>query len=309
MKVFSCDGKKFLKCIKNVSTSYKSVKQLCEAQNPHVVYCEQDSNCFYAKFVRKTSKEKEIVSILQNVLPSQHLVEFQPHEEILQTGETDIVFTKAVDPLHDNIRTLKDVLKYSPSLPPCICKSIMSQIIALLVLAQETDSTFAHNDLKADNILITKELSEEALVIGKYKIHHQGVRVVFIDVETVTGSLFPPLDLSEVPVEMQEQFGIDPTMPWCSWTDLHLVMLEFWTKIKYFKPNWMKEFQEFLSECMPLKVFTTYKEGNSYMLSSFNRLTKKGRNTINILIENKQGKNIQDVLTLSYFTGIVDFNI
>lgn len=306
MKVFSCDGKKFLKSVKNSAFSYKSVKQLCEAQHPHVVYCEQESNCFYAKFVRKTSKEKEIVGILQNVFPSQHLVEFLPYEEILSTGENDIVFTKAVVPLHADIRTVKDVLKYSPTLPLGICKSILSQIIALLVLAQEKDAKFAHNDLKADNILVTKEESEEPLVIGKYKIHHQGVRVVLIDVETVTGSLFPPLDLSEVPPSMQEQFGLDPSMPWCSWTDLHLVMLEFWTKIGYFKPNWMQEFQVFLSECMPLKVFTTYKEGNSYMLSSFNRLTKKGRNTVNILIENQQGKDIQELLQLSFFEGIAE---
>lgn len=302
MKVYSSDGKKFLKLVRDNINIYKSVKQLCQQQNPQVVYCEQEDYCFYAKFIRQTSKEKEIVKVLQNVFPPQHLVEFLPCDE------TDIIYTKAITPLHENIRTLKDVLKHSLTLPLVVCQSILAQIIALLVLAQEKDSKFAHNDLKADNVLVTKETSKESLQIGNYKIYHAGVRVVFIDVETVTGSLFPPLDLSEIPPKIQEQFGLDPSNPWCSWTDLHLIMLEFWSRIKTLKPTWQLQFQEFLKECMPIKVFSTFAEGNSFMLSSYNRLTKKGRNAINTLVLNGQAKDMKDILHLSFFKDVVETN-
>jgi serine/threonine protein kinase len=299
MKVYSSDGKKFLKCVRDNLSTYKSVKQLCEVQHPQVVYCEKEDYCFYAKLIRKTSKEKEIILVLQHVFPPQHLVEFLPCEE------TDIIYTKAVKPLHENIRTLKDVLKHSTTVPLVVCKSILAQIIALLVYAQEKDCKFAHNDLKADNILVTNEPSPEPLTIGKYQIQHAGVRVIFIDVETVTGTLFPALDLSEIPQKVQEQFGLDPSIPWCSWTDLHLVMLEYWTKVNSLKPSWTLLFQEFLKECMPMKVFCTYNEGNIIMLSNYNRLTKKGRNAINTLISNGQAKDIKEILQLSFFKDVV----
>lgn len=301
MKIFSCDGSKFIKTVRNE----KSIKQVCQNQHPPVVFCKKDDNdCFYAKILRDYSKEREIVEILrQNVLPPQHVIEFLPCEETT----TEIAFTKAVEPFFGSVKTVKDMLNCVSNMPISICQSVLAQIICLFILGQEKDPQFAHNDLKADNVLITKETSSEPLQIGKYSIRHYGIRVVIIDCETVTGSLFPTLSLKEIPEPVQYEFGLHPSMPYSTWTDLHLMLMEFWIKIKNSNCTWKNTFYLFLKACMFPKFFTTYAEGNM-LVSKYNRLNSKGRLALNYLMDKKEVKSIQEIIHLSFFESVVTEN-
>lgn len=305
MKILSCDGSRLLK---HVSISAKEeqlhdmLDGLCKTCTPPVVQLKSSSGqTFFVKFLPPNSQEAEILEILRANLPTQHLVEFAK-----RAG--NLVFVVGIPPLAPQVKTLKDLLHLDRlrNIQVKVLQSVLAQIAAFLVLAQRFDPTFAHNDLKADNVLLTRHEASDPLEIGEWRIQHQGVKVVIIDVETVTGSNFPSLHLEDISQEAQVEFGLSKDTPFCEWTDMHLVLMEVWMRCRAKPPPWFHEFQTFLGECMPLAAFLTFEQGNKRMLTSCNRLSIKGRNAINILMERKEALHLTDALQLPFLSSVCE---
>lgn len=236
----------------------KVLKKLCAMQSPNVVrLAKSEETLAIAKMCRR--HERQYYEIIQekNVLPPFALPKIIGYDDNL------IIFSN-IQP-YRGIKTLKDALNAKVDIK--IMKSIIAQIVALLIYAQEHDHAFAHNDLKADNILLTPS---EDVEIGIYEIKTFGVGVVFIDFETVTGSNFPKLKIETTRKTLLE-FGLDDSLPFSQWTDLHLVFMEI---LRYDIPG----FSEFLERFYPLSYFHTYP---NELVTSQNRLNAKGRSVMN----------------------------
>jgi serine/threonine protein kinase len=198
------------------------------------------------------------------------------------------------------MQSMHDLLTHSRTVPSDVIQSCLAQIVALLVTAQARDPGFAHNDFKADNILLCLESRPSPIAIGDFEVAHVGVRVVLIDLETVTGNSFPPVHLPDLPRDKLEVFGIDPSMPWCEWTDFHLLCMDLFRSVRSQKPKWAQACLEFLAACCPtLRMFFTYEDKN-ILVTSMNRLSTKGRKTVNALLDARAMKHLTEVAELPF---------
>jgi hypothetical protein len=103
------------------------------------------------------------------------------------------------------------------------------------------------------------------VVIGEHEIETHGVAVVFIDFETVTGTRFPKFKVETTRKNLMD-FGLDDSLPFSPWTDLHLVFMEV---VRYD----IAGFSEFIQHFYPLDYFKTLNP----LVTSQNRLNARGR--------------------------------
>lgn len=251
---------------------------------------------FIVKRVREHSHEVENVAILHEMLPHEHLVRIRRliHNRWLLLEKVPSVFP--------SMRSMHDLLVHARTVPSDVVQSCLAQIVALLCAAQSQDPLFAHNDFKADNIMLRLEDRPNPLRIGDYDVKHVGVRVVLIDMETVMGTRFAPVHLPEIPRDKLELFGLDPSMPWCEWTDFHLLCMELFRSVRDQQPKWSLSCLEFLSMCAPnIRMFSTHEDKN-ILVTPMNRLSSKGRKTVNALLEAKSMKRLCEVATLPFLS-------
>lgn len=249
------------------------------------------------KHVRPSSHEADNLARLQTMIPAEHVsrVKRKINDRWLVLERVPSVFPR-MSSFHDMLHNLRSV-------PMDIVQSCLAQIVALLLTLQASDSTFAHNDFKADNILLQLEDRPSPLRIGSFDVKHVGVRVVLIDMETVTGRTFPALHLPSVPNHVLEVFGLDPSMEWCCWTDFHLLCMELYKQVLHHKPKWADECLQFLSDATPtLRVFSTFESANM-LVTSMNRLSGKGRRMFNALIQQGHAKELAQLPQCSFLCG------
>ena len=233
-------------------TELRKLRGVCEQQNPKVVLIRNQA---VAKICM--DHEPDFYRIMKTILPEQAMTK-------IYTRDRNLVLFKKIEP-YKSIRTMKDALDKGM----CI-KQILRQVILLIQYAHSVDPYFSHNDMKADNILIAPF---DKYKIGEHEFHDYGV--VLIDFETVTGSKFPIIHVNATP-QLLSDFGLDKSMPFSKWSDLHLVFMEIY---QYKDP----EFLEMCDRIAP-GAFLTFKQGNT-LVSKENRLNARGRhffNTINI---------------------------
>jgi len=248
------------------------------------------------KRVRDHSHEVENVGILQSMLPSEHLV------QVRRVIRDRWLLLEKVPAVFASMHSMHDLLLHARTVPCDVVQSCLAQTIALLCTAQESDPNFAHNDFKADNILLRLENRDNPLRIGQYEVKHVGVRVVLIDMETVTGTRFKPVVLPEIPKDKLELFGLDKDMPWCEWTDFHLLCMELFRSVRLQCPKWSAACLEFLTACAPnVRVFSTHEDKN-ILVTPMNRLSTKGRKTVNALVEAGAMKRLCDLATLPFLS-------
>ena len=169
------------------------------------------------------------------------------------------------------IRTLRDLCV--PRVCRIFCsesmiKSILYQCLLVLRALQTHQIDFTHNDMKAENILL--EHCEAPILHYDPRVYSKGVRVVLIDMESVTGAVFPCTLKKSLSVLHQREFGLDDS-PWCSFTDIHLVCMELLFACRTSYPSWGPAFAAFLESSIPLHFF------KPPYITSVNRLSKLGK--------------------------------
>ena len=173
-------------------------------------------------------------------------------------ADTSVLITEFVQPANARIKSLADLLGLLKEIPMDMLMYVLYQLFAMFFFVHTQNPSFAHNDCKVDNILLTTDL-----------------KVVLIDAETCGGHSFPPVAIQASP-QILEEFGLSHDMPWSQWTDMHLILLEVWTQIKRQRPSWSSDFLVFLSSILPMSCMKTFAE-HSVFVSSQNRLNRKGR--------------------------------
>lgn len=257
------------------------------------------SGTLFVKQLREQSHEFENLQTLRTLLPAEHLVRARV------TADGKWLLMDRVPSVFPSMHSFHDLLRHSKTVPQDVVQSCLAQVVALLIAAHEADERFAHNDFKADNILLRLEDREGPLQIGSLEVRHVGVRVVLIDMETVTGTRFPPIELPNVPPDKLELFGLDPRMPWCEWTDFHLLCMEMFKTVRLQNPKWSEACLEFLGQCVPtLRVFSTHDDGN-ILVTSMNRLSTRGRAAVNSLLATGSVKHLREVVCLPFLAAWV----
>jgi serine/threonine protein kinase len=189
------------------------------------------------------------------------------------------------------IKTLKDMFVPRVCRNFCsegIIKSIVYQCITILDTLHKHNVNFTHNDLKAENIMI--ERCEAPILHYESRIYSKGVRVVLIDMESITGLIFPCTLKKSLSLTSQRDFGLDDS-PWCSFTDFHLICMEILLACRTSFPSWGPNFAEFLDEYIPLNYFKTP------YITCENRLSSLGKLTLGTSPLNK-------ILSSQYFNSI-----
>jgi serine/threonine protein kinase len=272
------------------------VRGACQQQSPPVVQIIGDQH-LYAKVLRDGSHEDETLLYLQSILPPHHL-------PVRHSRSGDVLFLESVPSLFPSIRSFHDVLRRVDIFPLKMFQSMLAQIVALLILAHSCDATFAHNDFKADNILVTRADCEGPLVIGDVCVRHEGVRVVWIDVETATCAHVARTEFPSASKEALEVFGMAPDLEWCEWTDLHLLLMECLVAVSSRFPPWDKQFTDFLRSSMPINAFKTFKQGNRILVTSMNRLSRKGREAFNEMMEAGSVMHLRQLLQQPFLATV-----
>jgi len=171
------------------------------------------------------------------------------------------------------ISSLKDLFVSQVCRNVCtetIIKSIIFQILSCLVRLHSHGLNFTHNDMKAENILLSK--CDALLVFDTGRIFSNGVRVVFIDVESVTGKGFQCTLQTSLSASSQKDFGMEVNAEWSELTDFHLVCMEILFACKVCTPKWGLQFAEFLErDGIPLKYF------KEPYITTENRLSSSGK--------------------------------
>jgi serine/threonine protein kinase len=193
------------------------------------------------------------------------------------------------------IRTLKDL--FIPRICRGFCseqllKSILFQCISCLQRLHSHGLEFTHNDMKAENILL--ECCEAPILLfDTGRIYSQGVRVVFIDAETVTGTVFPCSLIKSLSLAKQRSFGLD-YLTWSAFTDIHLVFFETLFACRTSNPYWGSKFAAFLETGgIPLKYF------KAPFITTENRLSAVGKISLKL-----ETQSLDHMLQSSYFNEI-----
>ena len=225
-------------------------------------------------FLRKNNEYVGVVKLLKN----EEDIRLERLSSLIPANSTSILYTNStllithyVQPASTQIKNFADFLSILKDIPFYMLLYVLYQLFTIFASIHTQNPTFAHNDCKVDNILLTTDL-----------------KVVLIDAETCTGESFPPLKIN-APKHTLQDFGLG--LPWSAWTDMHLILLEVWTQIKKQKPAWAPEFLFFLSSILPMSCMKTYAENSPYV-SVQNRLNKKGRDylgdyTLDTVLKNK----------------------
>ena len=289
MHAYSSSGVFLKELQSDFSKCERSIMSLAKQISSSIIHLRSPTSNAIAKRLREKSDEVERLQILKNILP--HTI------DILHISNRIFIMPEIQGLKYQNIhlRSVNDVFadRILPHVPFVIIKTILLQIILCLQAAHSVDPEFCHNDLKLDNILI----EEKECSIGN--IHFENmIRIVFIDAETVTGTKFPPLSI-DAPKELKAEFGLG--LEWSEYTDIHLVLLEMWSKIR--KTALRQEFQVFLENIMPLPIFDSFQEGNK-CLTPRNRLSEKGRAIIKSLQHCGKCLPFQEMHTQSFFSEI-----
>jgi len=272
MHALSLEGKYLGSLSFPLSKAGYQLKNFCARQKPRVIFIvHNDIVCAVAKIC--LAHEFNFNEIMNKVFPPHSFPQVLGHENSL------IIF-KSVDPLSHRIKSMKDALEVGDV---NIIKSVLAQLFAIWIYAHANDRNYTHNDLKADNILLTAE-KDAVISIGDYDIRSFGVRVMIIDFETATGTLFPRIRV-DVSKKMLLDYGLDESLPFSPWTDLHLVCMEVLR-------HEISGFAEFLSKYYPLDAFVV---GNQFV-TCHNRLNARGRALMN-------AHSIEELLKDEYFNS------
>jgi hypothetical protein len=147
--------------------------------------------------------------------------------------------------------------------------------------------------MKAENILLEK-CEMPLLVYDTCRIYSRGLRVVFIDAESVTGKIFKCSLRDSLSPTMQRDFGMEANVPWSAFTDLHLVFMEILFACRTSQPNWGLGFAEFLeNDAIPLKYF------KAPFVTNENRLSRLGKSNLNC-----EQRSLQGMIQSKYFDDI-----
>ena len=195
------------------------------------------------------------------------------------------------------ISTLRDM--FVPRVCRNVCtetiiKTIVFQTLSCLVrLHSHNGLDFTHNDMKAENILLEK-CEVPFLTYETSRIFSNGIRVVFIDTESVTGKKFQCSLQKSMSLSMQKDFGMEVDAEWSEFTDFHLICMELLFACKTSRPKWGLQFAEFLEkDGIPLQYF------KPPFITKENRLSRNGKTELA-----KEHRSLASMLKSSYFDSI-----
>lgn len=275
-----------------LSKNFEACEKHLKALKPPILFLKSS---FIEGVVKLSRNEEEIekLKLIRDLLGN----ELQDHiVRVLHARKNMFVMTCPKAFLHfPLLRTLKELI-VTPRICRAFCnesllKSILYQSMYCLYKLHSYCVNFTHNDLKAENILL--ERCESSLFHYEQfgRIYTRGIRVVFIDTESVTGKNFPCSLLETLSKDQQREFGMEPEAPWCPFTDLHLLFFEILFACRTSSPSWGPRFAKFLeTSAIPLKYFRVP------YITKENRLNSEGKQSLNSL-----PLNIPEILSSPYF--------
>ncbi len=226
--------------LENIQGGLAQLKMCLAKSTPPILFVHDDDIK-----VCKKAKQYEYEKLKQ-------LYEILPLNISKPLGYIDeVLFIEYIKPFSKKISTFADLLI---TMNKENIVFILNQLIDIFIIFKKYKVT--HNDMKIDNILITVNL-----------------KVVLIDFETVSFNSTPYENLDE---KTRDLFGL---VGYSEWTDLHLILLEIWTRVKRKKPIWGNDFFTFLLSCMPYELLLLNNEGSKYVTEQ-NRLSKVGKEFI-----------------------------
>lgn len=292
---------------------------LKDEQPPIVKITLKNATLAYVKRIRKDSRE---VEKLKQVLLStkedlhKHLVHIE--QEFSVAGNNYAIFTAAQgiaikrsssDTIVDRIVSLEQMTSppYITAIPLSLVLGILVQILCLLVLLQNRIPNFSHNDFKLDNILFVPLNENEIVEFNdlRIRIPKCPVRVVLIDMETVIGKGIED-GATNIPLSIQNEFGFGSHLPYCEYTDFHLLIMLLVKKVQTHAPIWGRQFFDMLDDWrIERHVFDTFQEGNN-RVTRMNRLTGEAREAMQKSIADRSCPPLRALLYHHSFDAIID---
>lgn len=238
------------------------------------------------KLQRRGSREAHNLRTARAALP----VPLQSRVVLVLDTASDTMILEHVDgvPLRCGVtaRSLKDALAVLPKITRLELATALRSLVETLCALHAAIPGFAHNDLKADNVLLRADGT-----------------CVLIDGETMAGAGLEPIDLGVMPDAARTQFGLGAANQWCSMTDLHLILLEIAVRVAECKqpPPWAPEFWAVCDALCPRPALRTWAAGNRVLCTRLNRLSPQGQRAINELQACGRLACPSDVLSLPFF--------
>lgn len=185
-------------------------------------------------------------------------------------------------------RSLKDMVTQISSVTRVELAIALKSVIETLLALHAAIPEFAHNDLKADNVLLRADGS-----------------CVLIDGETMSGDGMRTIDLGVMSDAARTEFGLGSGNRWCSLTDLHLILLEIAVRVLECKspPSWAPEFWAVCDALCPRASLRTWKAGNRVLCTRLNRLSPQGQRVVNELQACGRLQSVGSVLDMPFFLG------
>lgn len=281
----------------NIGQCFRLCEKYIQPLKPPIVFLRTIAHRDYIRGVvkyGKNSEEHEKLKKIGDMLGydlENHFV------RVLDTEKSMFLMTRPPPLLHfPPVSTLKDL--FVPRVCRSFCsevmiKSIVFQTLCCLIRLHSHNVDFTHNDMKAENILLEK-CEMPLLVYDTCRIYSRGLRVVFIDAESVTGKVFPCSLRDSLSAALQRDFGMEPDVPWSAFTDVHLVCMEILFACRTSQPHWGLAFAQFLeSDGIPLKYF------KAPFVTNENRLSRLGKSSLGV-----EQRSLQGMLKSKYFDDI-----
>jgi serine/threonine protein kinase len=301
------------------------ISKLLAGQSPPIVRLTKQGATFaFVKRVRDTSLElTKLDFLLKHTDPSlhRHLVSIRqtfkvgPYQYMVLDAARGIGVKRAAnDGVIDRIVSFEQLTqkKYLTAISFDMILGILLQLVCILVLLQERIPGFAHNDLKLDNILFSPLLENEVVEFPSLgvRIPSCPVRVVLIDMETVIGKGIED-GSTQFSTALKNEFGFGSHLPYCEYTDFHLVLLLLTYQVQVAEPVWTNEYNELLTDWKlqdgNTLFYQTHQAGNR-AVTKMNRLTAEARDHLQRAIENKTCPPLRALLWHPVLSRVLDVN-
>lgn len=280
--------------IDNAEECFALCEQVLKKQKPSILFLK---SLHYEDFVRGVVKlaknEEESVQLMKIHAMlgdlAEHIV------SVMQVrGKMFLMSYPRPYLMFPPIKTLKDL--FIPRVCRKFCsehllKSILFQVLCCLERLHSHRVEFTHNDLKAENILLSR-CEAPLLLFPECRIYSKGVRAIFIDAESVTGLVFPCTLGKALSQKDRREFGLFEK--WSEFTDIHLVFMEILFACRTSSPHWGPSFAEFLeTDGIPLKYF------KFPFVTAQNRMSLLAKHSME-----GEGRSICAMIKSSYFNDI-----
>ena len=236
-----------------------------------------------AKFSFEDGRKVALEDELHNLKELKFLDEIAGLLWSYSTRRCCVVLTEYIEPLNEKISTFGDLAKFGKDMQ---FREALFQILFALLNLRQKFKGFRHNDLKSDNLLVTKAeekvyeiVLERDLDLGltrKWKT--QNVNIKFIDLE-LCWSECGKLKSRNL---QSKDFGLNTYI--CEYFDIHLLMYDALTR-SIMNTELHTNLREFICMFIPPKYFDIKNLTSKFRLHEEDQLLLQSQCPSNLLLE------------------------